>query len=75
VPDAIAKGRPVHFDNPGIEAPRDILKGLSAIVEAMAKGELAPDEASAVAAVIEAQRKAIETVELEERVRKLEEKA
>jgi hypothetical protein len=41
--------------------------------KAMAAGELTPDEAGAIAGVIEAKRRAIETVELEERLRKLEE--
>jgi hypothetical protein len=39
----------------------------------MAAGELTPDEAGAVAGVIEAKRRAIETVEHEERLRILEE--
>jgi hypothetical protein len=45
-----------------------------AIAGAMAAGELTPDEAGAVAGVIEAKRRAIETVEHEERLRKLEER-
>ncbi len=40
----------------------------------MATGELTPDEANAVAGVIEVKRRAIETIELEERLRKLEER-
>jgi hypothetical protein len=42
------------------------------IAKAMAAGELTPDEAGTVATVIEAHRKAIETAEFEERLRKLE---
>jgi hypothetical protein len=38
----------------------------------MADGEITPDEANAVASVIETKRKAIETQELEQRVAALE---
>jgi hypothetical protein len=40
----------------------------------MAEGEITPDEASVIAGVLEAKRKAIETVQLEERVAKLEQR-
>jgi len=48
---------------------------LGAIAGAMAAGELTLDEAGAVAGVLEAKRRAIETVEHEERLRKLEERS
>jgi hypothetical protein len=40
----------------------------------MAEGELTPDEATMIGSVIEMKRRAIETVELEQRLRALEEK-
>jgi hypothetical protein len=52
----------------------DVTGALGTIAGAMAAGELTPDEAGAVAGVIEAKRRAIETVEHEERLRKLEER-
>src|ERR1700730_10222968 len=70
----LRKGRPVVFDLPAIETAADVANALGAIAGAMAAGELTPDEAGAVAGVIEAKRRAIETVEHEERLRKLEER-
>ncbi|HWX50544.1 MAG TPA: DUF5681 domain-containing protein [Roseomonas sp.] len=66
------KGRPVTFDLPGIAAPADVVNGLASVAQAMAAGELTPDEASAVAAVLETQRRAIETTDLEARIAALE---
>jgi hypothetical protein len=66
------KDRPVKFDLPPVETASDISKALGAITKSMAAGELTPDEAGTVATVMEAHRKAIETAELEERVRRLE---
>jgi Family of unknown function (DUF5681) len=71
----VRKGRPVVFDLPAIETAADVANALGAIAGAMAAGELTPDEAGAVAGVIEAKRRAIETVEHEERLQKLEEAA
>ncbi len=71
----LRKGRPVVFDLPAIETAADVANALGAIAGAMAAGELTPDEAGAVAGVLEAKRRAIETVEHEERLRKLEERS
>ena len=48
---------------------------LGRIADASASGALTPDEANALAGVLEAKRKAIETVELEGRVVALERRA
>jgi hypothetical protein len=69
----LRKGRPVTFDLPQIETAADVTGALGTIAGAMAAGELTPDEAGTVAGVIEAKRRAIETVEHEGRLRKLEE--
>ena len=66
------KGRPVRLDLPAIATAADVLHAQAAVVAAMAGGELTPDEAGLVAGVLEARRKAIETVELEARVAALE---
>ncbi len=63
------KGCPVEFDLPAIEEPRDLIATIKAVVSAMAAGELTPDEASAVAAVLEIKRRTIETVGIERRMR------
>jgi hypothetical protein len=67
------KGRPVTFTLPPIATAQDVLAGLQAVIEATGRGELTPDEASVVAGLIETKRKALETVELEQRLAKLEE--
>jgi hypothetical protein len=64
--------RPVRLQFPEIADAQDILKAQAAMIQAMAAGEITPDEAATVASVLEAKRKAIETVQLEERVAKLE---
>jgi hypothetical protein len=68
----VRNGRPITFDLPPVETASDITKALGVIAKSMAAGELTPDEAGTVATVIEAHRKAIETAELEERIRRLE---
>jgi hypothetical protein len=41
----------------------------------MASGEITPDEATTVAGVLDAKRKVLETVEIEERLARLEQQA
>ena len=53
----------------------DVLKAQAAMIRAMAAGEITPDEAATIAGVLDAKRKAIETVQLEERVAKLEQQS
>ena len=69
------KGRPVRLDLPTIENAADVLTALSSTVAAMAEGEITPDEAAVVAGVLETKRKVIETVELEARLARLEQRA
>ena len=45
---------------------------MSSVVSAMAQGEVTPDEAKAVADVVEIQRRVIETESLENRITALE---
>ena len=66
------KGRPIRFELPNAKTADDVAAALAAVVTAMANGELTPDEAQMVAAVLEVRRKSIETVELENRLRILE---
>jgi hypothetical protein len=66
------KGRPVQMDLPPITAPSDIVAALGAVAEAVAAGELSPEEGAAVAAILEALRRAVETVDMEQRIAALE---
>ena len=66
------KGRTVQFSLPAVDTVADIPKALSAVIAAMSAGELTPDEASAIAGVIEGKRKAIETEDFDRRLVALE---
>ena len=68
----VRRGRPITFAMPKLKTPSDVGDAISAIAQAMSTGELTPDEAGAVAAVVELRRKAIETVEHERRITALE---
>ena len=59
------RGRPVAIALPDVKDPRGVTNALAAIIEAMSSGILSPEEAAAVAAVIEGQRRALETLELD----------
>ncbi|MDA8230749.1 MAG: hypothetical protein M0006_05370 [Magnetospirillum sp.] len=69
---APVKGRPVAFDLPRLDTASDVVAALGALVQSVAAGDLTPDEAATVAALLEAKRKAIETVEIEARIAVLE---
>jgi hypothetical protein len=66
------KGRIVEIDLPAVDGAGDLPKALSAVMAAMAAGEITPDEASAIAAVIESKRKVVETADLDRRLTALE---
>jgi hypothetical protein len=66
------RGRPVAFDLPKLREPADLANGLAAVAEAVAAGELSPEEAQAVAAALEGWRRAVETVDIEQRLAALE---
>ena len=53
---------------PAIMAPSDIVAALGAVAEAVGAGELSPEEGAAVAGILEAQRRAVETVEMEAQI-------
>ena len=72
VPDA--KSAPVRLDGMSeVTTAADVLKAISLVVGRMATGEITPDEALAVTGMLELQRRAIETAELEPRLTRLEE--
>src|SRR5690349_13798965 len=66
------KGRPVSFELPSMQTAADLGRAIASVTRAVAEGELTPDEAQSVASVLELQRRAIETAELERRIAVLE---
>lgn len=70
----VRKGRPLVLRLPTVKTSADIVKALSAVVGHVAAGDLTIEEAAGVAALLEAKRKAIEMVEIEARVAKLEQR-
>ena len=69
------KSRTVQLSMPSVETADDVLRAQAVTIRAMAAGEITPDEAATIAGILDAKRKAIETVQLEERVAKLEQQS
>jgi hypothetical protein len=69
----VRKGRPVAFKAPTSLDAAGVAEALANLITQMASGEITPDEAIGVANVLEGRRKAIETEQLEERLKVLEE--
>ena len=67
-----ARSRTVSLDLPKADTPAAVLAAGARLVEAAASGEIAPDEADRLSALLDKQRLALETVELERRIAKLE---
>jgi hypothetical protein len=68
----VRRGRPVQFDMPGGMDASGLAAAFDALVRAVAGGELSPEEGQAVAGILEARRKAVETLEIEARLKALE---
>lgn len=66
------KDAPVKVSLPTMESVADIPAVTAAVLEAVARGELTPSEAQAVAGLVEAHRKAVELADIEKRVAALE---
>ena len=49
-----------------METPQDVLGAIATVVGAVARGAITPSEGQSLASLIEVQRKAIETVEMEQ---------
>jgi hypothetical protein len=63
------KDRPIKFELPeSLITARDVSEALSGVIAQTAKGDITPDEATNVTALLEAKRRAIETCELEGRL-------
>ena len=62
----------VKLDLPAIVDPKGCTVALAALLEALGRGDIDPNQAAAVAALIEAQRRALETTSLTERIAAIE---
>ena len=67
-----AKERPISLTLPPTADAAGIAEAQSAVLQAVAAGDLLPAEGTALAGILEARRKAIETGELEARIAALE---
>ncbi|MET4801412.1 DUF5681 domain-containing protein [Bradyrhizobium sp. LB11.1] len=68
------RGRAAPFPLPAIKTTGDVVAALQAITTAMAAGQLSPAEAVEISAVVELQRRAIETAEIETRLKAIEQR-
>ena len=66
------KDSPIRMALPPMETASDIPGAMASVLAAVAAGELSPSEGTAVAGMVELQRRALETSELEQRVAALE---
>lgn len=66
------KDRPIEFDLPPITGAKDHPAAISAVLNAVAGGDLTPSEAQAFAAVLEQHRRSIETADIVARLDALE---
>ena len=66
------KSRFIAIELPRVETAKDITAAHAVVIEAMARGDITPDEASSVAGVLDARRKSLETTEIEKRIEALE---
>jgi Family of unknown function (DUF5681) len=66
------KGRPINLDLPPIETLADASEAVSKVIACTAAGELTPDEAGSVIALIDAKRRVLVDVDLEVRIAALE---
>jgi hypothetical protein len=66
------RGRTVRIELPPIRAADGVSEAMVAVVDAMAAGDITPDEAATITGILEVRRKAIETQEFAERLNRLE---
>ena len=68
------KSRPVNITLPEVKTAECVAEAQAAVVQAVADGELTPEEGSTITGILEARRKAIETQDHESRISVLESK-
>jgi len=69
----LRKGRAMAFPLPSTRTAGELVEAMAEVVRGTSSGELTVDEAAGFAQVLEAQRKIIETSDIEERLRRIEE--
>lgn len=67
------RDRPVNFELPAIETTADLTRATNAMLQAVAAGELTPSEAADIAKTVDAHVRAIEAVDLHQRLLRIEE--
>ena len=67
------KGRAVEIDLPPVETVEDLHTAYGAVMEAVAAGEVTPEQGKEVADLLEMRRRTFETLDQEERLKRLEE--
>jgi hypothetical protein len=67
-----ARERRIELKLPPVKTAADVTNALSAVLAAVAAGEIAPGEAQAIAGLIDAARRSVETNHLEARIAELE---
>jgi hypothetical protein len=65
--------RRLALDLPKIETPAGITAAIGAVLEAVGAGKITTSEGQAIAGLLESQRKSLETLELEARIKVIEE--
>ena len=68
-----AKERPIAIELPPTSDAQGVADAQALVIASMASGGLLPGEASTIMSMLESRRKGIETVELEARIKSLEE--
>ena len=68
----LRRGRPVSIDLPRITCARDLVEAAGRVTQAVATGKLTTDEGAAMTTIVDFQRRAIETLDLEQRLAALE---
>jgi hypothetical protein len=71
----VRRGRPVKFKMPDGGTASDVVTAIGAVLQAVATGELTCDEAATLSTVLEAKRRSIELVEIEQRISALEQQS
>lgn len=68
------KDAPVQLEIPAMQSAHDAAIVQGAVVQAVGRGEVTPSEGHAVCTMLEQYRRTLETVELEQRISRLEER-
>lgn len=68
------RSRPVSLALPKVNTAKGVTEAMALVVAEMATGSVSPDEAQTISGVLDAQRRAIETTEIEARLAAIEER-